>query len=105
LRPEIEQQIKTIDRAIFGSAISILRAVERNQKKITDFNHSPESQTVSKNLQLKKHRMFTIDGKKKFFTKHIKSLPDNNRMYFFEKENKIYIGYIGKHQILPYQLF
>jgi hypothetical protein len=31
--PEIEQQIKTIDRAIFGSAISILRAVERNQKK------------------------------------------------------------------------
>jgi hypothetical protein len=46
--PPVVGLLQTIDRAIFGSAISILRAVERNQKKITDFNHSPESQTVSK---------------------------------------------------------
>ncbi len=99
--PEIEQQIKTIDKTIFTVAISILRDIERNQKKITDFNCSPESQTVSQKPKLKRRRMFTVDGERKFFTNHIKSLPSKYRMYFFEKENKIYIGYIGKH--LPLQ--
>jgi hypothetical protein len=56
-------------------AISILRDIERNQKKITDFNCSPESQTVSQKPKLKRRRMFTVDGERKFFTNHIKSLP------------------------------
>jgi hypothetical protein len=99
--PEIEQQIKTIDKTIFTRAISILRDIERKQKKITDFNCSPESQTVSQKPKLKRYRMFTVDGERKFFTNHIKNLSSGYRIYFFEKENKIYIGYIGKH--LPLQ--
>jgi hypothetical protein len=51
------------------------------QKKITDFNCSPESQTVSQKPKSKKPRMFTIDGKKKFFTKHIKSLLPPLRVF------------------------
>ncbi|CAC9965940.1 hypothetical protein [uncultured Gammaproteobacteria bacterium] len=95
--PEIEQQIATIDKTVFDCAISILRDVESKQKKITDFNYSSEGQSVAQNPSLKQHRLFTIDGKQKFVENHIKSLPSKYRIYFLEKGNKIYIGYIGKH--------
>ncbi|OIR25227.1 hypothetical protein [Bathymodiolus thermophilus thioautotrophic gill symbiont] len=95
--PEIEKQIKKIDKTVFDCAISILRDVESKQKKITDFNHSPESQSVTQNPSLKIYRMFTIDGKKEFIGNHVKSLPNHYRIYFLEKKGKIYIGHIGKH--------
>lgn len=95
--PEVENQIKKLDKTIFDSAISILIDVEKGCKEITNYCDTPESQTVSQNPALKKQRMFTINGQKKFFTNHIKSLPNKNRMYFLEEEDKIYIGYIGKH--------
>ncbi len=95
--PKVEQQIKTIDKTVFGRAISILRDIELKQKKITDFNCSLESQSVGQNPKLKQHRMFTIDGKQEFIENHIKSLPSNYRIYFLERGDKIYIGYIGRH--------
>lgn len=95
--PEVKKQIKTIDKIVFGRAISILRDIELKQKKITDFKWSSESQSVSQNPKLKQHRMFTINGKHEFIKNHIKSLPNKYRIYFLERGNKIYIGYIGKH--------
>jgi len=100
---EVKKQIKNIDKIIFQQAISILRDIETNEKTVDDFNHSSESSSVVNNPQLKKLRYFTIDDKKVYFDKHIKSLPNANRIYFKSIENKIYIGYIGKH--LPTKSF
>ena len=41
--------------------------------------------------------MFKIGDKKEYFQKHIKNLSSGYRIYYFEKNDKIYIGYIGKH--------
>lgn len=95
--PEVEQQIKTINKIVFKRVISILRDIELNHKQITDFNWSPESQSVIKNPKLKERRLFTVNGRKEFFENHIKSLPDKYRIYFLERGSKIHIGYIGKH--------
>lgn len=94
---EVEKQIKTIDRIIFQQAISILRDIETNKKLITDYNWSGESNTVKDNTKMKEERKFTINRKKIFFEKHVKSLPNANRIYFLEQDGKIYIGYIGNH--------
>ncbi len=94
---EIEKQIKTLDKIIFQQAISILRDIETNKKSITDYKYSGESQSVKNDDKLKKLRYFTINNEKVYFDNHIKSLPNANRIYFLEKEDKIYIGYIGKH--------
>jgi hypothetical protein len=95
--PEIESQIKKLDKLVFQQAISILRDVETQQKSMTDFNHSGESTTIHNNDFLKKLREFTINGNKVFFEQHIKSFPNAYRMYFLEQDGHIYIGYIGKH--------
>jgi len=94
---EIEKQIENIDKIIFEQAMSILRDVESNKKLITDYNHSGESKSVKDDEKLKKLRYFTVEDEKIFFGNHIKSLPDANRIYFLEKNNKVFIGYIGKH--------
>lgn len=95
--PEIESQIKKLDKLVFQQAMSILRDVETQQKLITDFKHSGESPTIHKNDALKELREFTINGNKVFFEQHIKSFPNAYRMYFLEQDEHIYIGYIGKH--------
>lgn len=94
---EIEKQIENIDKIIFEQAMSILRDVESNKKLITDYNHSGESKSVKDDEKLKKLRYFTVEDEKIFFGNHIKSLPDANRIYFLEENNKVFIGYIGKH--------
>ena len=94
---EIEKQIKDLDKTIFQQAINILRDIETNKKLITDYNYSGESQSVKDNKELKKLRDFTIDDEKVYFDNHIKSLSYANRIYFLERDDKIYIGYIGKH--------
>lgn len=94
---EIEKQIENIDKVIFEQAIGILRDVESDRKLITDYNHSGESKSVKEDDSLKKLRYFTIDDEKVFFENHIKSLPNANRIYFLEKNDKVFIGYIGKH--------
>lgn len=94
---EVEDQIKKLDKTIFKQAISILRDVENSKKVIYEYSMSSEKETVKKNDKMKTERTFTIDNQKVFFTNHLKSLSNANRIYFLEKDNKIYIGYIGKH--------
>jgi len=94
---EVKKQIETMDTAIFRQAVGILRDIDSGKKQITDYNHSPESQSVRNNPDLKRYRLFTVDGKKVYFDNHLKNLSNGYRIYFLEKEEKIYIGYIGKH--------
>ena len=94
---EVEKKIKNIDKIVFEHAISILRDIEQEYKLIYDYNCGGEKNTVKTNLKMRKERKFTINDKKVFFENHIKSLPNGYRIYFLENNNKIYIGYIGKH--------
>ena len=77
--------------------MSLLRDIESNKKKPTDYKNSPESESVCNSKKLKSMRIFTIKNIKIQFNYHIKSLPNANRIYFLEHKNKIYIGYIGEH--------
>lgn len=95
--PEIEQQVKKLDKQIFNNAISILRDIEMERKVIDDFINSPESESTLQNPKLKNQRMFSVKGVKTLFSNHIKSLPNENRIYFIKKQSCIQIGYIGKH--------
>ena len=97
---EIKKQINGLDKNIFQQAMSILRDVESGKKKITDYNHSPESKSVCNDVKLRKMRIFTYKNIKIQFDDHLKSLPNANRMYFLERNKKIYIGYIGKHLLI-----
>ena len=94
---EVEKQIKTIDTVIFSRAISILRDIENGIKCLSDFTISGESTSVEQDLKLKKLREFEIDNQKEYFQNHIKNLPNGYRIHYFEKNDKIYIGYIGTH--------
>lgn len=94
---EVEKQIKNIDTVIFSRAISILRDIENGLKNLSDFTTSGESSSVEQDLKLKKLREFEIDGNKEYFQNHIKNLPNGYRIHYFEKKDKIYIGYIGTH--------
>jgi hypothetical protein len=94
---EVKKQIKNIDTTIFSQAISILRDIDIGTKSLTDFTTSGESATVEQDSKLKKLREFEIDGKKEYFQNHIKSLSNGYRIHYFEKNGKIYIGYIGTH--------
>ena len=98
---EVEQQIKALDKDIFYQAINILRDIETNKKQITDFNYSSESLSVKNSEILKKLRYFTVNSKKVYFDNHLKF--SSHRIYFMEKDDAIYIGYIGKH--LPTKKF
>lgn len=92
---EIERQINKMDNLLFKQSVSVLRDIETNRKKITDYDCSPESESTGNNPKFRAKRLFTIDEKKVFFTNHIK--VGGNRIYFLEKNDRIYIGYIGKH--------
>jgi len=94
---EVKKQIEAMDTAIFRQAIGILRDIDSGKKQITEYSYSGESQSVKNDPDLKKFRMFTIKGEKVYFDNHLKNLSNGYRMYFLEKEEKIYIGYIGKH--------
>jgi len=94
---EVEKQIKNIDTTIFSQAISILRYIENGIKSLKDFTTSGESSSVAQNSKLKKLREFEIDGINEYFQNHIKNLPNGYRIHYFEKNDKIYIGYIGTH--------
>ncbi len=94
---EVEKQIKNLDKTIFQQAINILREVENDKKSITDYSVHTEGETVKTNPDMIKERTFSIEDKVLVFEKHITSLSNGNRLYFIEDEDKIYIGYIGKH--------
>ena len=94
---DVETQIEKLDSRVFEKSLSILHDLEISRRVINDFDISGEGETVKKNSALRKLREFKIDEKIEFFEKHIKNLPNGYRIYFFERGNKIYIGYIGKH--------
>lgn len=94
---DVEKQIKTIDVRIFKQALSILRAIEKGNKRLQDFTTSGESQSVKQDENLKKLRMFEMANEKVYFEHHIKSLSNGYRIYYRQENEKIYIGYIGKH--------
>jgi len=93
----IKDQVKSIDYKIFKQAIMILQSIENGVKTLDNLIISGEGESVKTNPRLKSYREFMVDGKKEFFDKHIKNLPNGYRIYYLEKYNKLYIGYIGKH--------
>jgi hypothetical protein len=58
---------------------------------------SDESDTVKQKPKLKRHRMFMYKDEQYFFGYHVKNFRNNQRIHFIVAENKIIIGYIGKH--------
>ncbi|BDS09696.1 hypothetical protein [Aureispira anguillae] len=63
----------------------------------TQLNISDESDSVKNNDKLSRHRLFRYNGESYFFGYHIKNFPSSQRMHFLILENKIVIGYVGKH--------
>lgn len=93
---EVEEQIIDLQKPKFYEALSILRDLEKGFKQLGDYSISGEGQTVKETPKLNKLRKFTIDGRKEFFWNHIKNFGDH-RIHYIEKDDKIYIGYIGPH--------
>ncbi len=95
--PEVEAQVRKLDSNILKQAINTLRKVELEEKSITDYNMSPEKETVKTNPKMREQRLFTKGSQKVFFSNHLKNLPNGNRIYFIEEGTQIFIGYIGSH--------
>ena len=103
---EVEGQIGSLNSEVFKSFLQKLIQIELDIKQVNNFESSIESASVRDNEKLKKLRMFShsdLGEEKVYFDRHIKSFPSGNRMYFLEKDNITYIGYIGKH--LPTKKF
>lgn len=96
---DIIKDIGYLDKQVLKDAIVILYQLEINKKKINDFTYSGESESVRDNPELREKRKFKMEnGEEYYMFQHIKNLPDGNRIYFYKKsDEKIYIGYIGKH--------
>jgi hypothetical protein len=96
---DVIKDIDYLDKRILRDAIVILYQLEIDKKKISDFTYTGESESVMNNPELREKRKFKMEnGEEYYMFQHIKNLPDGNRIYFYKKsEEKIYIGYIGKH--------
>jgi len=70
-------------------------------KKLTQLNFTDESSSVKENGKLRRFREFTLPdkGTREFFGLHVKNFPGYFRLHFLPdyEQNKIYIGYFGKH--------
>ncbi|MFV8371089.1 hypothetical protein [Flavobacterium sp. LB2P74] len=66
-------------------------------KTKSSLNISDESDTVKQNPKLNRHRLFMYNDQQHFFGYHIKNFRNNERIHFIVSENKIIVGYIGKH--------
>ena len=96
---DIVKNIEYLDKRVLKDAIVILYQLEINKKKINDFTYTGESESVMNNPELREKRKFKMEnGEEYYMFQHIKNLPNGNRIYFHKKsEEKIYVGYIGKH--------
>lgn len=96
---DVIKDIEYLDKRVLRDAIVILYQLEIDKKKISDFTYTGESESVMNNPELREKRKFKMEnGEEYYMFQHIKNLPDGNRIYFYKKsEEKIYIGYIGKH--------
>lgn len=63
----------------------------------TNLEISDESSTVKQNDKLKRHRMRMYNKKRCFFGHHMKNFAGSKRVHFIIDNNKIVIGYLGKH--------
>ncbi len=72
---------------------------ELRAKAALDF--TDESDSVKNNPKLRRFREFALPGgtQKEFFGLHVKNFPGAFRLHFFPdyQNNKVYIGYFGKH--------
>ena len=96
---DVIKNIEYLDKRVLRDAIAILYQLEIGKKELTDFKCSGESESVMNNPELKEKRKFKMEnGEEYYMFQHIKNLPNGNRIYFHKKsDEKIYIGYIGKH--------
>lgn len=96
---DVIKNIEYLDKRVLRDAIAILYQLEIGKKELTDFKCSGESESVMNNPELKKNRKFKMEnGEEYYMFQHIKNLPNGNRIYFHKKsDEKIYVGYIGKH--------
>lgn len=96
---DVIKNIEYLDKRVLRDAIAILYQLEIGKKELIDFKCSGESESVMNNPELKERRKFKMEnGEEYYMFQHIKNLPNGNRIYFHKKsDEKIYIGYIGKH--------
>lgn len=96
---DVIKNIEYLDKRVLRDAMAILYQLEIGKKELTDFKCSGESESVMNNPELKERRKFKMEnGEEYYMFQHIKNLPNGNRIYFHKKsDEKIYIGYIGKH--------
>ncbi|WP_286033463.1 hypothetical protein [Fusobacterium necrogenes] len=96
---DVIKDTEYLDKRILRDAIAILYQLEIGKKKLIDFKCSGESESVMNNPELREERKFRMeDGEECYMFQHIKNLSAGNRIYFYKKsEEKIYIGYIGRH--------
>lgn len=96
---DVIKNIEYLDKRVLRDAIAILYQLEIGKKELTDFKCSGESESVMNNPELKERRKFKMEnGEEYYMFQHIKNLPNGNRIYFHKKsDEKIYVGYIGKH--------
>lgn len=96
---DVIKNIEYLDKRVLRDAIAILYQLEIGKKELTDFKCSGESESVLNNPELKERRKFKMEnGEEYYMFQHIKNLPNGNRIYFHKKsDEKIYVGYIGKH--------
>lgn len=96
---DVIKNIEYLDKRVLRDAIAILYQLEIGKKELTDFKCSGESESVMNNPELKERRKFKMEnGEEYYMFQYIKNLPNGNRIYFHKKsDEKIYIGYIGKH--------
>lgn len=66
-------------------------------KAKSTLNISDESNTVKQKPMLKKHRLFMYNDERHFFGYHVKNFRNKERIHFIVIENKLIVGYIGKH--------
>lgn len=97
----LNDQVPTLDEYVFQKALRILIDIDSNRKNISDFDISPEGETVRNDQHLRAKREFYVNGEKRFFSNHVKGFFHGYRMHYLEIGDCIYIGYLGKH--LPTQ--
>jgi len=74
---------------------------QRLKEDCLELNISDESDSVKNNPNFSKHRSFMFEGERYFFGHHIKKFKGSKRVHFIISNNKVVIGYAGKH--LPTQ--
>lgn len=94
---EVEKQITKLEVKVFNKALAVLRNLDKGTRKLSDYTISGEGETVKTNPKLKAARTFKVEGNNEFFEKHMKGFFNGYRMHYFERGDKIYIGYIGSH--------